>query len=301
MLFFVHRISKVMEQFTGNKPSAGQRVPVPPRTPMFIPLFEALACIGIVRDDDICKTWIPTIPLPEEGGIYSRPKEFETSVLYEWKASWIRANLERQTRISEQGIHFKPSMQDLAYQPAPAEEPANDENVYTWINGAFMKNGAPEEFDATNNTHIASLSKLSSSYKDPEVDNAQVVDPNVGNFSTQRLGHNYGCDNELFESYLKGMELLRSEGVMISIDLPHRMEGHYGWVLALKKEGEFFHCPVPTSKVPPFACFFGMIFQFGVFRGQDIGWFDVPGIMIRSPSQLMRSWINSFISKPKPP
>jgi len=294
MIQLATRIQTIELKVLGIKAPSDLRVQLPQPCPVFQPVWEALHGIGIVDDDTLSIRWIPRMAFPDKDGNYE--DDIEAELQFDWKLLWDAALATRKQRETEKQAHVRPALvgweveMDKGYGVVPSassdheDEPEPDEN-----------NNAPPAVDP-----LEFLKKMD--YRNPpDMDEPEYwdVNPDAGPHH-DRYGQTLHWDRQLWKDYISAMEFLRAKGAMLSIDMPHTVDGHYGWILQPQTRLNTMVAPAPHTMVPPFAQFFSILFDFGRFRFEDVHWFSVEGVPVRNRPVLLRRWVYSFLPKQPP-
>jgi len=118
------RIEQVKFDALGVKPSAPTRIPLPRNTRVFIPIWSALANIGVVNDDDLRVTYIPDASLPKSKDL-DDPDDAVNLVactLYDWVWSWEQVMKAREDRDDyDKRIGATPTVKSNETSPTPQD------------------------------------------------------------------------------------------------------------------------------------------------------------------------------------
>jgi len=290
MLLLAKRIQDVNKKIVGTQFPASVTPPVPPRTKLFLPIWEGLHCIGLVEDETIATRWMPTMVFPEKEETYQVDEQFN----YDWNKSWEYLLVARKQRLGRKDKLYASREHIAAVDPAPQhpDEHEPEENTEELEEEKEEKKESKipdvwedrliDDFIETNYRKYA-----------PSMPTFDEKGPDSKLSEVDKHGRNLHWDPLLWHDY----QALQSEvghKAMWSLDVPHTTDGHYGWVVQVSNDVAGFVGWSPHNKVAPIASMFAVLFQFGYFETDAVSWFRVKSNAHRDPLYLMLKWIHAF-------
>jgi len=289
MLMFAARIQLVNFRLLGTYYPKEQKAVLPDRIRVFLPIWEALHCLGVVEDDLINTRWVPVCTFPS-GESYDKDDDLR----YDWDRSW-KLVLNTRTKRSKREPELFASRHHVAdvepEDPEEVEEKAPTQAKDEDEDSALPEEEVPEswEDDANESEFLEAMMK-----KYPkDYPSFPIVDVNAGLTDASVNGKLLHWDQQLWHDYNRAISELGSK-VMLSIDVPKTPDGHYGWVLQVARDVNGYVAWAPHAKVPPFANFFAVLLDFGRFGEGKVDWFSVKSSSLIDPVSLLLKWIHAF-------
>jgi len=333
-LLFARRVEDISFLYSGVKPPAPTRVPLPRPLRVFQPIWDILACMGITTWTETSTRYIPFHPLPNDKDPDKWSDEYitylSTCQSFDWSDSWTEA---------QKGLQLEPDLPD----GTPSTRDSNPLNPNTalshvqrlWketvakkdsklfrIKSNFFQSRTAQnqpwnniwplssikDTDTFDKKLVAQLMRIIKSeaqkWKPRSPDEIQPV---KFNFDTPEDPGAYGAYlgwNPLLWLRYDEFVSSASQYCMFSLSMPNEEVGTMAWVLLHQRQQSQDFCKMPTRSIPTADWVLATLTKLSSWereeRTQYVSTWNVTSTRLGSWELIVIKWIRKAISSAPP-